>query len=54
MPVATVKAAWAAISRPWSQVRERRKAAGNVVMWAESAALTAPAVRPAGKAMIMQ
>lgn len=29
MPVATPKRAWSAISRPWSQVRLRRRTAGG-------------------------
>ena len=40
MPVATVNAAWPDISLPWSQVRERRRAAGRVVIFAATAAAT--------------
>jgi len=52
--VATVKAAWAAISVPQSQVSERRRSAGKVVILAARASATAAAARRCGRAMIMQ
>ena len=51
----TVNAAWPDSSLPQSQVRDRRSAAGRVVIFAARAAETAAAVRlPGGRARIRQ
>src|SRR3954447_6879317 len=49
MSVAMLKARWAAISAPWSQVREPRRCSGRVAMLVTSWSRTASAVRPAGR-----
>ena len=44
MPVATVKAAWEAISLPWSQVTDRARCSGRRTTLSATAAATCSAV----------
>src|SRR5271169_2978770 len=49
MPVSMVKRRWWAISFPWSQVMDRVRWSGRVVMALFMASLTFSALRPSGR-----